>query len=82
METIRIYGPGCANCQRLHQMVLKTVNEMAVEVTIQKVEDMDSMIQAGIMRTPALEIDGEVVLQGKLPTETTLKNWIQERIKT
>jgi len=81
MKAIRVYGPGCANCKKLHQMVINAVNEMAVEVTVQKIEDMDSMIQAGIMRTPALEFDGEVVLQGKLPSEATLKSWIQERIK-
>ena len=80
MKKIQVYGPGCANCQKLYELTSKTVKELEADFTIEKIEDINSMVSAGVMRTPALGFDGEIVTQGKLPSESTLKNWILERI--
>lgn len=76
VKTIQIYGPGCVNCQTLYRLATQAVNEVGADVKIEKVEDIDGMLAAGILRTPGLGLDGKVVVQGKIPTLATLKNWI------
>ncbi len=76
IKSIQVYGPGCANCQKLYKLATEAVNEIGAEINIEKVEDLNDMMAAGVMRTPGLGFDGKVVLQGKIPTAATLKNWI------
>ena len=80
LKKIQVFGLGCTNCQRLYQLVQQAVQESGVQVEIEKVENLNAMVAAGIMRTPALGFDGKVVLQGKIPTLATLKNMIQKRL--
>ncbi|GAB4379343.1 MAG: thioredoxin family protein [Calditrichia bacterium] len=81
IKSIQVYGPGCANCQKLHQIAQEAVKELGLEIPVEKVEDFDAMLQAGIMRTPGLGFDGKVVVQGKIPTPATVRNWIAEAMK-
>jgi len=76
IESIQVYGPGCANCQKLYKLAQDAVDEIGANIRIEKVKDLNSMLAAGVMRTPALAFDGKVVLQGKIPTPATIKNWI------
>ncbi|NIT56662.1 MAG: thioredoxin family protein [Aliifodinibius sp.] len=79
MKSIQVYGPGCANCQKLYNLATEVINELDSNINLEKVEDINDMMAVGVMRTPALGFDGKVVLQGKIPTAATLKNWIYER---
>ncbi|ADQ15456.1 thioredoxin family protein [Halanaerobium hydrogeniformans] len=63
---IRIYGPGCRNCVNLTKNAKKALEETGVEAEIIKVEDMQKIIEAGIMTTPAIGINGEVKIKGKV----------------
>ena len=76
VKSIQIYGPGCVNCRRLFQVAAAVVDEIGADIKIEKVEDYNAMLAAGILRTPALGLDGKVVLQGKIPTAATLKQWL------
>jgi len=78
MKKIQVYGTGCKNCQKLYQMVSEAVQELGADIPVEKVEDLNEIVAAGVWRTPALGFDGKVILQGKLPTPATLKNWIQK----
>ncbi len=76
IKSIQVYGPGCANCQKLYKLAAEAVNEIGADIQIEKVEDLNNMMAAGVMRTPGLGFDGKVVLQGKIPTAATIKNRI------
>ena len=64
---IDIYGPGCANCRRLEQQMRDALANLGMQAEVQKVEEVVSITEAGVMRTPALAINGQLVLQGRVP---------------
>ncbi len=64
---IKVLGPGCANCKRLYAEVEKAVAQTGQPATISKVERMEEIAAAGILRTPGLVIDGKVVSSGRIP---------------
>lgn len=70
---IEVLGTGCAKCMSLEGNVKKALAELAAQADVEKVTDIQQIIQRGVMSTPALAIDGKVVLQGKNPTVEQLK---------
>jgi len=64
---IKVLGPGCANCKRLHQEAERAVVQSGLEATITKVESMEEIASFGILKTPGLVIDGKVVASGRIP---------------
>ena len=73
---IEVLGPGCPKCMSMEQNVKKALEELSVKAEVEKVTDIQKIIQKGILSTPALVIDGRVVLQGKNPTVAQLKSVI------
>lgn len=71
---IKVLGTGCPKCKALENAVRNTVSELNIQAEVSKVEDLMQIMQFGVMRTPALVIDGRVVLSGRLPDSTELKN--------
>lgn len=65
---IVVYGPGCARCKQAEKAVINAVTEAGVDADVQKVEDIAAMVKAGVLSTPAIEIDGKVVMAGRVPT--------------
>ncbi len=63
-----IYGSGCAKCKQLTANAEEAANAEGLEYEVEKVTDTNAIIDAGIMRTPALAIDGEIVIEGKVAT--------------
>ena len=74
---IEVLGTGCPKCMSVEQNVKKALAELAVQADVEKVTDIQQIIQKGVMSTPALVIDGKVVFQGKNPTVNQLKHFIQ-----
>ena len=70
---IKVLGPGCPKCKSLEKLVQKTVQEMQLDATITKVEDIMEIMQYNIIATPALVINGKVVLKGVLPSKVQLQ---------
>ncbi|WP_246222906.1 thioredoxin family protein [Draconibacterium halophilum] len=70
---IKVLGTGCAKCKKLEERTRNAVSELGVEASIEKVEDIYKIMQFGVMNTPALVVDGKVVLSGKLPGDKELK---------
>ena len=64
---IKILGMGCCNCGKLYEATQESVKELGIEATIEKIEDMAKIMEYGVMRTPALVIDEQVVVQGRIP---------------
>jgi len=75
---IEIIGPGCANCKRLLKATKQAVKETGLEIEVEYVTDIKKMVEMGIMQTPALAINGKVVLSGFVPDIKTIKNKIKE----
>lgn len=61
-----IYGSGCAKCRQLAENTEQAANQKGIGYELVKVTDTNDIIDAGIMRTPALAIDDEIVLEGKV----------------
>ena len=68
MKTIQILGTGCAKCQKLAEIAESAATELGIDFELEKVKDLNRIIEFGVMVTPALAVDGEVKVSGKLPT--------------
>ena len=75
---IEILGTGCPKCKKLNELVEEAINELGVSVEIIKVTDINKIIDYGVMVTPALVIDGDVKVAGKIPEKKEIKRWIEE----
>jgi len=64
---IKVLGSGCASCKRLYAEAEQAIAQSGQPATLLKVEAMEEIAAFGVMRTPALVIDGQVVTQGKIP---------------
>lgn len=65
---IEVLGTGCPKCQSTEQTVREALAALQVTADVVKVTEIDEILARGVMFTPALVIDGKVVLQGKIPT--------------
>jgi small redox-active disulfide protein 2 len=70
---LEILGAGCANCQKLYKLTEEAVAELGLSgVELSKVEDFPAIMAYGVMTTPALAVDGKVVLSGRVPARAEL----------
>jgi len=70
---IEILGTGCPKCQALMSNVKEAVRELGIEADVSKVTDIVEIANRGVMMTPALSVNGEIKLVGKLATVAELK---------
>jgi small redox-active disulfide protein 2 len=70
---IKILGSGCANCKKLYANTEEAVQELNLDAKIEKVEDIDSIISYGVMKTPALVIDEKVKVAGRVAGKDEIK---------
>ena len=73
MKKIQILGTGCPKCQKLADNAKKAADALGIEYELVKVSDIKDIAAFGVMMTPALAIDGEVKLVGKVPSPEDLK---------
>ncbi|MFA6613895.1 MAG: thioredoxin family protein [Endomicrobiia bacterium] len=73
---IDILGTGCPKCKKLMELTVEAVNETGVNAEIKKVDQINDIMNYGVMITPALAIDGKVVVAGKIPSKEEIKSWI------
>ena len=76
---IEILGTGCPKCKKLNELVEEAINELVVSAEIIKVTDINKIIDYGVMVTPALVIDGDVKVAGKMPSKQEITEWIKEK---
>lgn len=63
---IKVLGTGCSNCKKLMANAQEAVNAAGIDATVEKVENLKDIMSYGVMKTPALVIDGQVHAAGKL----------------
>jgi len=74
--TIEVLGTGCSSCKTLEARVNQAIAETGSTATVKKVEDMKEIMSYGVMSTPALVIDGEVVSAGTTPSVKELRSLV------
>jgi small redox-active disulfide protein 2 len=77
MKKIQILGTGCPKCKKLAENAEKAAKELGIEHQIEKVTDITEIMKFGIMMTPALALDGQVKIVGKVPSPEEIKNIIK-----
>ncbi|QUI21890.1 TM0996/MTH895 family glutaredoxin-like protein [Vallitalea pronyensis] len=70
---IKILGTGCANCRKLEANTKKAVKALGIEATIEKVEDLQDIMAYGVMSTPALVVDEQVKIMGRVASPDEIK---------
>jgi len=76
MKKIQVLGTGCPKCKKLYEAAQEAVNAASIEAEVSKVEDINEIMKFGVMMTPALVIDGEVKVTGKVPRPEEIKEMI------
>ena len=67
MQRIEVLGPGCTRCKETHRVVKHVVEQAGLATEVMKNESLERMVSLGVMSTPAIAIDGKVVLSGRIP---------------
>lgn len=77
MLSIKVLGPGCANCRKLEEIAREAVASLGVEAEISKVTDMQQIIAYDVLKTPGLVINEKLVSSGRIPTPQSVAGWIR-----
>lgn len=67
MKKLEILGTGCPNCKKLMELTEQAAKELGIEHEVVKVDDITKIMEYGVMMTPALVVDGEVKVAGRVP---------------
>ncbi|MGM0587170.1 MAG: thioredoxin family protein [Bacteroidota bacterium] len=78
MKTIKVLGPGCANCKRAIKVVEKVIKESALDVQLEKVEEMPEIMKYNVLSTPALVVDEVVKMTGRVPSKKEVKQLLAD----
>ncbi len=78
MKDIKVLGAGCPKCQQLTDLATQAAEIAGVEYTIEKVTDVSQFAQYGVMITPALVVNGEVLVVGKVPPLEDIQSLLEQ----
>jgi small redox-active disulfide protein 2 len=68
MTTIQVLGPGCKRCAALHRATIAAADQLGLDTPVETIHDYAEMARLGVMSTPALAVDGRVLLSGSVPS--------------
>ncbi len=73
MKTINVYGSGCRNCAVTAERLTQEASARNLDVQVEKVTDLEAIMQAGVVSTPAVGMDGQLMHSGSVPTDEQVK---------
>ena len=76
MKKLQILGTGCPKCRKLAENAESAAKAMGIEYEIEKVTDINEIMEFGVMMTPALAVDGEVKVVGKVPEPDAIRDML------
>ncbi len=76
MKKLQVLGTGCPTCDRLAEMTDEAARELGLDYELEKVTEIDRIVEFGVVATPALVVDGEVKVSGGLPSSKELRAMI------
>lgn len=79
-KTIEVIGSGCPTCKKLYEITQKVVEEMGINIKVGYVNDVQKIIQMGIMQSPVLAVNGKPVLVGFIPDFEKIKKAINDNL--
>jgi small redox-active disulfide protein 2 len=77
MISVKILGTGCKKCQTLESKVRELAQQNDIEAAVEKVTDLNEIMNYGIMMTPGLVIDEKVKSYGTIPKDDQILNWLK-----
>jgi small redox-active disulfide protein 2 len=80
MSTIKVLGSGCAKCRRLTRLTEQALAELGRAEQVEKVTDYAAIAAYGVMSTPALVVDEQVLMAGRIPALVLLKDALAEKL--
>lgn len=78
MKQIKVLGSGCRNCQTTYELIKSVAAARGVAVELEKVEDMAAILGFGVISTPGVVIDGQVVHAGGVPDRKKVEGWLAD----
>jgi small redox-active disulfide protein 2 len=75
---VEIFGPGCPRCEQTFRVIINAAAELELAADIQYVTDVATMAERGITITPAVVVDGDVVLRGRIPSPGEAKKILRK----
>jgi len=76
MKTIQVLGSGCSNCKTTAALIQSIAAARGVPITLEKIEDLQRIVSFGIMATPGVVVDGQVVHAGGVPSKEKIAGWL------
>uniref|UniRef100_A0A7C3UXF3 Thioredoxin family protein n=1 Tax=Desulfobacca acetoxidans TaxID=60893 RepID=A0A7C3UXF3_9BACT len=76
MKQVKVLGPGCPKCVELAKRVQEAAAAAGEDIQVEKVTELNQIMSYGVMMTPALVVDGEVKVVGKVPSVDEIKKMI------
>jgi small redox-active disulfide protein 2 len=77
MKRIKVLGGGCRNCEITARVIAQAAQEAGVEIELEKVSDIAEIMAYGVLSTPGVVVDGELVHAGGLPGPDQVRAWIR-----
>ena len=78
MKKFTVYGPGCPKCKQAEELIRRLVAQSGLEIEVEKVGDLKTMIAAGVISTPAVSVNGELKVSGRVPKPEEIQKWLEE----
>jgi len=77
MKHIKILGTGCPKCKQMEAIVKQVVAQLGIEATVEKVEDIQKIMEYNVLTTPVLVIDEQIKVKGRVPMPEEVKSLLQ-----
>jgi small redox-active disulfide protein 2 len=77
MKTITIYGSGCANCKQTESIIRQVISTHHIaDIEVTKVTEIQDIVAAGVLSTPAVSVDGTIMSSGRIPRSDEVQQWL------
>ena len=76
MKNIKVLGTGCANCKTVAKLIAAVAEEKGIAIELEKVEEIREIMSFGILSTPGVVVDGQVVHSGGIPSCDKIEQWL------
>ncbi len=76
MKNVKVLGMGCANCKATLKLVEEVAKEQGVAIQLEKVENPQEILRYGVMSTPGVVVDGQLVHSGGIPEPNKVRAWL------
>ena len=77
MKQVKVLGTGCANCRTTVKLIEEEAQARGVDIQVEKVEKIEEIVAAGVLRTPGVIVDGKIVHSGGVPRREAIAGWLQ-----